>query len=186
MSLGARPRTQANETTFDTSRICRALPAAWTSSCGLHGSGTRMLIGWASRPDGAGRRGTGRHHHVLADLPAQVSQAPSHMASPAGSARPTHIQRRTSCRFGRLRAGLLRGVAVQKSSGLWCPGARRPCWESGCVYHRVQPVMAGQRFCQAGLDGPRLRDTEVADGGSWECSRPLSTDAWSPGRYHNH
>jgi len=68
MGLGGHPRTQANETTFETSRTRWALPAAWTSSCGLRGSGARMLIGRASRPDGAGRRGTGRYHHVLVDL----------------------------------------------------------------------------------------------------------------------
>src|SRR5262249_14315302 len=33
------------------------------------------------RPRGAGRRGTSSHHRGLADLPAQVSQAPGHTAS---------------------------------------------------------------------------------------------------------
>src|SRR5262245_17129178 len=42
MGLGGHPRTQANETTFETSRTGRPLPAAWASSCGSHGSGTRI------------------------------------------------------------------------------------------------------------------------------------------------
>src|SRR5215831_7315154 len=96
MGLGGHPRTQANETTFETSRTRRALPTAWTSSCGLHGSGTRMLIGRASRPDGAGRRATSHHHRVLADLPCPGEPGSRSHGVTGGSARPTHTQRRTT------------------------------------------------------------------------------------------
>jgi len=51
MGLGGRLRTQANETTFETSRTCRSLPAAWISSCGSHGSGTRNLAGGVAAYD---------------------------------------------------------------------------------------------------------------------------------------
>jgi hypothetical protein len=43
MGLGGRRRTQANETTFETSQTGRPLPAVFTSSCGSHGAGTHSL-----------------------------------------------------------------------------------------------------------------------------------------------
>src|SRR5260370_27466808 len=80
MGLGEHPRTQANETTFEPSRTCRPLPAAWTSSCGLHGSGSRILT---SGPRGLTALASAEPAVIIAGLicPAQVSQAPGHTAS---------------------------------------------------------------------------------------------------------
>src|SRR5260221_14338022 len=80
MGLGGHPRTQANETTFEPSRTCRPLPAAWTSSCGLHGSGSRILT---SGPRGLTALASAEPAVIIAGLicPAQVSQAPGHTAS---------------------------------------------------------------------------------------------------------
>src|SRR5260370_17676639 len=87
MGLGEHPRTQANETTFEPSRTCRPLPAAWTSSCGLHGSGSRILT---SGPRGLTALASAEPAVIIAGLicPAQVSQAPGHTASLAGA--PCH------------------------------------------------------------------------------------------------
>src|SRR5260221_11599179 len=80
MGHGGHPRTQANETTFEPSRTCRPLPAAWTSSCGLHGSGSRILT---SGPRGLTALASAEPAVIIAGLicPAQVSQAPGHTAS---------------------------------------------------------------------------------------------------------
>jgi len=59
MGLGGRPRTQANETTFETSR-----PASCCRQRGPHPAACTVpvLVSslWASRPDDACQRGTGR------------------------------------------------------------------------------------------------------------------------------
>src|SRR5258707_3034378 len=80
MGLGGHPRTQANETSFEPSRTCRPVPAAWTSSCGLHGSGSRILT---SGPRGLTALASAEPAVIIAGLicPAQVSQAPGHTAS---------------------------------------------------------------------------------------------------------
>jgi hypothetical protein len=95
MGLGGRPRTQANETTFETSRTHGPLPAA-----GPHPGLARCRHSYphqrASRPDGAARRGTGRHPRGLADPPARCAKL---------SVTRRHRRRRTAhahpapCRF---------------------------------------------------------------------------------------
>ena len=71
-----------------------ALSAAWTSSCGLPEPGT-VPHRRASRPDGAGRRGTSCHHRGLADLPRPGKPSSRSHGVTGGGARPTHTQRRT-------------------------------------------------------------------------------------------
>src|SRR5260370_3599339 len=88
MGLGGHPRTQANETTFEPNRTCRPLPAAWTSSCGLHGSGTRILT---SGPRDLTALASAEPAVIIAGwliCPAQVSQAPGRTAALAGAHSP--------------------------------------------------------------------------------------------------
>jgi hypothetical protein len=123
--------------------------------------------GRASRPDDAGRRGTSRHHRVLADLPAQVSQAPGHTALPAVAHCPrTRSADRRVCMRGLSGGQIAGGAHIDQ----FCVG----------------PVDRGSTGSSTALTQNRPHSLPGSKGTRWTWTRsemtwqPSSTWPWRP------
>src|SRR5450631_3641141 len=171
MGLGGRPRTQANETTFETSQTGRPLPAAWTSSCGSHGASTHSLV---TGPRGLTALPGAEPAVTIAGwqiCPVQVSRASGHTTSLAVAHGP-----RAPSAERRLGASTETQTEVSGEARIICSGALvRSCLTRTRV-RGAQPYVAGRVVPVSrrvvGSTAPRASPPRWPAGrGSWAKSR---------------